>query len=115
MVNVADGLICPFCSSMKSKVIDKRSAKKKGVVYIRRRRVCLNCNRRFTTYENSVNKAVEKKTIIKIVKKIDDKEIKKIRYKYIYRCGRCKKKFGSNMIIIDLRCPKCRSKDVWLM
>lgn len=44
-----DILICPYCGSSKMKVIDKRSAEK-GLSN-RRRRVCLKCGRRFTTYE----------------------------------------------------------------
>ena len=38
---------CPFCSSTESKVTDKR-ASPEG---IRRRRECLKCNKRYTTYE----------------------------------------------------------------
>lgn len=40
---------CPFCSSSTSKVVDKRSVLGSGE--IRRRRECLKCSRRFTTYE----------------------------------------------------------------
>lgn len=40
---------CPFCSSSLSKVIDKRSVTGSG--QIRRRRECLKCGKRFTTYE----------------------------------------------------------------
>lgn len=40
---------CPFCADMENKVIDSRLSKE-GYV-IRRRRECLACNRRFTTYE----------------------------------------------------------------
>lgn len=40
---------CPFCSSNLSKVVDKRSVDSRGE--IRRRRECLKCNKRFTTYE----------------------------------------------------------------
>lgn len=40
---------CPYCGSMEDKVIDSR-ASGEGV-NIRRRRVCLKCDRRFTTYE----------------------------------------------------------------
>lgn len=40
---------CPFCASSLSKVIDKRSVDSRGE--IRRRRECLKCNKRFTTYE----------------------------------------------------------------
>lgn len=40
---------CPFCSSNLSKVVDKRTVSGRG--QIRRRRECLKCGRRFTTYE----------------------------------------------------------------
>lgn len=40
---------CPFCQSNLSKVIDKRSVDRRGE--IRRRRECLKCAKRFTTYE----------------------------------------------------------------
>ena len=40
---------CPFCGHVESKVIDSRGSKKG--VSIRRRRECLACKRRFTTYE----------------------------------------------------------------
>ena len=40
---------CPFCKSNDDKVIDSRASNNGEV--IRRRRECLNCNRRFTTYE----------------------------------------------------------------
>lgn len=40
---------CPFCRSSLSKVVDKRSVDRRGE--IRRRRECLKCSKRFTTYE----------------------------------------------------------------
>ncbi|MBD3271437.1 MAG: transcriptional repressor NrdR [Elusimicrobia bacterium] len=40
---------CPFCKQEKDRVIDSRPLGKSSV--IRRRRLCLSCNRRFTTYE----------------------------------------------------------------
>lgn len=40
---------CPYCGSYLNKVVDKRSVK--GVGEIRRRRECLKCIKRFTTYE----------------------------------------------------------------
>ena len=42
-------MYCPFCSSDQSSVIDKRAVK--GTGEIRRRRECLKCHKRFTTYE----------------------------------------------------------------
>lgn len=41
---------CPFCSEIDNKVIDSRLSKDGNV--IRRRRECLLCSRRFTTYEH---------------------------------------------------------------
>jgi transcriptional repressor NrdR len=41
---------CPFCSELDNKVIDSRLSKD-GTV-IRRRRECLDCGQRFTTYEH---------------------------------------------------------------
>ena len=40
---------CPFCKEDEDKVVDSRSSD--GGRVIRRRRQCLRCNRRFTTYE----------------------------------------------------------------
>ncbi len=40
---------CPFCDHSESKVIDSRESK--NGFCIRRRRECLSCERRFTTYE----------------------------------------------------------------
>jgi len=40
---------CPFCSHLDDKVIDSREARDGDL--IRRRRECLKCGRRFTTYE----------------------------------------------------------------
>ena len=40
---------CPFCAYIESKVVDSRAAEEGNS--IRRRRECLSCTRRFTTYE----------------------------------------------------------------
>ena len=40
---------CPFCAYAESKVVDSRPAEEGAS--IRRRRACLSCNKRFTTYE----------------------------------------------------------------
>ncbi len=40
---------CPYCGTNRDKVIDSRSSK--GTRSVRRRRECLKCGRRFTTYE----------------------------------------------------------------
>ncbi len=40
---------CPFCAAIEDKVVDTRPSD--GEQVIRRRRECLTCSRRFTTYE----------------------------------------------------------------
>jgi transcriptional repressor NrdR len=40
---------CPFCANVEDKVVDSRESKEGQV--IRRRRECLSCGRRFTSYE----------------------------------------------------------------
>src|SRR5712692_4949022 len=42
---------CPFCAHLEDKVVDSRESKEGEA--IRRRRECLKCERRFTTYERS--------------------------------------------------------------
>ena len=58
---------CPFCGEIDNKVIDSRLSKDASV--IRRRRECLICKRRFTTYEQ-----IEEIPIM-IVKKDDRREV----------------------------------------
>ncbi|MCB9841612.1 MAG: transcriptional repressor NrdR [Phycisphaeraceae bacterium] len=55
-------MICPFCEKDNDKVIDSRSAE--GGRVIRRRRECVGCARRFTTYER-----VEHTTRLMVIKK----------------------------------------------
>lgn len=52
---------CPFCHSYKDRVVDSRPGE--GGAIIRRRRECIDCRRRFTTYER-----VEESSL-KVVKK----------------------------------------------
>jgi len=42
-------MTCPFCGFREDRVIDSRESKEGDL--IRRRRQCLSCDRRFTTYE----------------------------------------------------------------
>ena len=42
---------CPYCEHEKTRVIDTSHDSRGG---IRRRRVCVNCNQRFSTYERAV-------------------------------------------------------------
>ena len=45
-------MFCPYCKSSKTKVVDKRASDENTT--IRRRRECLRCKDRFTTYERAV-------------------------------------------------------------
>ncbi len=47
---------CPFCSSNDLKVVNSRSTN--DGLSIRRRRMCLSCNERFTTYETIKNEEI---------------------------------------------------------
>jgi len=53
-------MLCPFCSHDETKVIDSRTS---DTLSIRRRRECLACSRRFTTYETI------EQSPIKVIKK----------------------------------------------
>ncbi len=57
---------CPFCGHENTRVIDSRPAEENNS--IRRRRVCDECNKRFTTYEK-----IETIPLI-IIKKDDNRE-----------------------------------------
>jgi transcriptional repressor NrdR len=61
-----DDMKCPFCGVDNDKVIDSRS--NSDGYSIRRRRECLACQRRFTTYE------LVEKTNIKVIKKDGGRE-----------------------------------------
>jgi len=58
---------CPFCGDVNNKVIDSRLSKDATV--IRRRRECIECTRRFTTYEQIED------TPIMIIKKDGRREV----------------------------------------
>ena len=46
---------CPFCDHGESRVVDSRDSGEE----VRRRRECLNCSRRFTTYERVQTRTVQ--------------------------------------------------------
>lgn len=48
-MRIVVGMQCPYCHHENTKVTDSRDT---GVFSIRRRRECLDCHRRFTTYEH---------------------------------------------------------------
>ena len=47
---------CPFCGNQEDKVVDSRASSDGGA--IRRRRECLSCGKRFTTYEKIEEQAL---------------------------------------------------------
>ena len=49
---------CPRCACQDDKVVDSRATKEGAGV--RRRRECLNCGHRFTTYEEKLRRGIEK-------------------------------------------------------
>jgi transcriptional repressor NrdR len=55
-------MLCPFCGVDQDKVIDSRASD--GGKAIRRRRECLACHRRFTTYEH-----IEESAKLAVIKK----------------------------------------------
>ena len=55
-------MICPYCGEDNDKVIDSRASD--GGLVVRRRRKCLACEKRFTTYER-----VERTARLAVVKK----------------------------------------------
>ncbi len=55
-------MICPYCGEDNDKVIDSRASD--GGLVVRRRRQCLTCDKRFTTYER-----VERAARLAVVKK----------------------------------------------
>ncbi|MBI2593988.1 transcriptional repressor NrdR [Candidatus Daviesbacteria bacterium] len=65
---------CPFCKSNQSAVLDKRDVK--GTGEIRRRRKCLKCKRRYTTYERAL---VVEMAVIKRDGKREAFDINKVR------------------------------------
>jgi len=66
-------MLCPFCRQGETKVIDSRQTQDD---VIRRRRACMECDRRFTTYERI-------EALLKVIKKDGTREpydSAKIRY-----------------------------------
>ena len=108
---------CPFCGSSDLKVIDKRQSDDESN---RRRRECLKCNKRFTTYERveMVEIKVEKKdgrrtdyTISDVRALFKKHKIDRKHYSAIYKaiCGKNVIKLGLDDIkIIAKKAKKIR-------
>ena len=85
---------CPKCSCLDDKVVDSRSSKEGAV--IRRRRECLECGHRFTTYEE-----VERE-ILMIIKRDGRRELfsKEKLASGLYRA--CEKRPVSQQLVQEL-------------
>lgn len=74
-------MLCPFCGSLKSKVVDKRETENN--IATRRRRECLECEKRYTTYERIESVAI---TIIKKNGKKDSFDREKLKRGILKAC-----------------------------
>ncbi|OGJ84519.1 MAG: transcriptional regulator NrdR [Candidatus Raymondbacteria bacterium RifOxyA12_full_50_37] len=72
---------CPFCGFEEDKVIDSRSSKEGRA--IRRRRECLKCEKRYTTYEYIENVAL---SVIKRDSRVEEYDRQKLRNGIITAC-----------------------------
>ena len=69
---------CPYCAFLESKVVDSRPADEGAS--IRRRRECLSCHKRFTTYETVESLPL---MVMARLKKLD--EVAYVRFASVYR------------------------------
>jgi len=72
---------CPFCGYQEDKVVDSRSSKEGRAV--RRRRECLKCEKRYTTYEYIENVAL---SVVKNDGRIEEYDREKLRLGLITAC-----------------------------
>jgi transcriptional repressor NrdR len=72
---------CPFCGHQEDKVVDSRSSKEGRA--IRRRRECLKCEKRYTTYEYIENVAL---SVVKRDGRIEEYDRQKLRQGIITAC-----------------------------
>ena len=75
-------MICPFCSHTETKVIESRETGSK-MENTRRRRECLKCSKRFTTYERVENVPL---TVIKKDGTREQFDREKVRKGIIHSC-----------------------------
>ena len=72
---------CPYCGYKESKVIDSRPAEEGSS--IRRRRECLSCAKRFTTYETVVSTEYIGELVMDKLRAVD--EVAYVRFASVYR------------------------------
>lgn len=66
-LNMEDTMKCPYCNYLESKVVDSRPTDEGQT--IRRRRECIKCGKRFTTYEK-----IEEVPVV-VVKKDNNRQV----------------------------------------
>jgi transcriptional repressor NrdR len=101
---------CPYCGSEKDKVIDSRSSKDGEAV--RRRRECLRCSQRFTTYEYIENVSL---TIIKQDQRREPYDRQKLMHGIVAACKKrpvSTKKIESIVDRIETRLEKLGRTEV---
>lgn len=98
-------MYCPYCRFAQSSVIDKRSVK--GTGEIRRRRECLKCKRRYTTYERASQVEL---LVIKRDGRKQPFDINKLRAG-LERCLEKRPAFSNLEAIVSKLERKIRSKD----
>ncbi|MBL8027897.1 MAG: transcriptional repressor NrdR [Fibrobacteres bacterium] len=72
---------CPYCGHQEDKVVDSRSSKEGRAV--RRRRECLECEKRYTTYEYIENVSL---SIVKNDGRIEEYDREKLRQGLLTSC-----------------------------
>lgn len=77
---------CPYCGSTDSKVVDKRDNDEEG--FTRRRRECLTCFKRFTTYERIENVELDVEKRDGRIEKFSREKLKKSILKSVGKTGR---------------------------
>lgn len=98
-------MYCPYCKSNQSSVIDKRGVL--GTGEIRRRRECLKCKKRYTTYERALTVEL---TVIKRDGSKENFDINKIR-SGLTRALEKRPAFENLETIVSKLERKIRSKD----
>lgn len=88
---------CPYCISKETKVVDKRNNEDEG--FVRRRRECLRCFKRFTTYERVENVELDVQKRDGRVEKFNREKLKRGIYKAVGKSGENKDRIDDEQIV----------------
>ena len=88
---------CPYCISKETKVVDKRNNEDEG--FVRRRRECLRCFKRFTTYERVENVELDVQKRDGRVEKFNREKLKRGIYKAVGKSGVGKERIDDEQIV----------------